>query len=165
MKIFTKDIISMFKIKENILQGSNFSFALPQDFNLILKGDISTSNKLEFVSDDGIIRIEMYFLNDCHSAKEDLQDVIDDSKFIKMGDFIPVKRGNGTATGIFFKSGYGGEEHYEERYDFKENEFGETQLDIDIYVWSKNRKLNISIYQALELPNVKAFLESLKYFT
>lgn len=161
----------MLKIKENILHGSNYSFALPQGFNLILNRDIFSCNKLEFVSDDGIVRIEMYFLQDCHSAKEDLQDVIDDSDFIKMGDFISVKRGNGTATGLFFKNNYGTEEycycteeHYEERFDFKENENGETQIDVDIYVWSEKENLNISIYQALELPNVKAFLESIQYF-
>ncbi|MDE7086627.1 MAG: hypothetical protein K2O67_00355, partial [Clostridia bacterium] len=119
---------------------------------------------IECISYDDIIIIDIYFLNDCHSEKQDLQDVIDDSKFIKMSDFVSVTRGNGTGTGIYFKNGYGTEEHYEERFDFKENKFGETQLDIDMYVWSGKKKLKTTINEALNLPPVKSFLESIKYF-
>lgn len=153
----------MLQIKEGKLYGTNYSFALPEGFNFKVN-TYSCGKAMEFISYEGDMKIEIYFVDDCNCAKQDLQDVIDDSDFIKMSDFVSVIRGNGTGIGIFFKSKYRNEEHYEERYDFPKNKYGETQLDVDIYLCSDKAKHKRTIYEALKLPSVKTFLESIQYF-
>lgn len=153
----------MLKINKGKFYGTNYSFAMPEDFNFIVKSDFFCGEKLEFISDDNSIRIELFLLNDSRSAKQDTTEIISDSDFVKIGDFVSVQRGNGKGIGIFYKSRRGEEEHYEERYDFKRNQNGETQFDIDICLWPKASKFAKTIQEAIELPVIKNFLDSIKY--
>ncbi len=153
----------MLKIKNGKLYGLNYSFALPEGFNLIVDDDFY-GNRLAFIADDKILNIEIYFEKECNSAKNDIQVIVDDSCMIKMGDFISVKRGQGVGIGLFYKDESGDFQHYDERYDFKRNDDDETQLIIEIYLYSCRKKLEQTIQEALELPAVKSFLESIEYF-
>jgi len=155
----------MLKIKDGKLYGSNYSFALPKGFNRIEGLDFIRGDDLVFVSaDNEYLRIVIYFERERHSAKNDVQEMFDHNNcFIKMGDFISVKRGEGVGIGLYYENTFGANQHYEERYDFEKNEYGETQLHIDISLWSGRSKDRQTIQEALELPAVKAFLESMKY--
>ncbi len=152
------------KIKDGKLYGSNYSFALPEGFNFVVESDCMSENKLEFVSDDGITRIKIFFETLGRSAKKDIQDIIDGCNYIKTGDFVSVKRGAGTGIGLLYKSDCINEEYYEERYDFKKNEYNINQLIIEVYIDSGREKLKQTIREVLELPTVKAFLESIEYY-
>ncbi len=153
----------MLKIKNGKLYGKNYSFALPEKFNLVVNTDYMSGEKLEFVADDGITRIEIFFRKESCSAIDDMQEMLEACEFIALGDFVSVRRGKGTGVGLFYKSRGNNEEHYEERYDFKKNKYGETQLDIDISLWSCRKKLTTTIREALETPPLKSFLESITY--
>lgn len=154
----------MLKIKDGKLYGSNYSFAIPEGFNMILNWDPTGGRKLEFAADDGITRIDIYFNTGTHSAKEDLEELIEDCECTKMGDFVYVRRGMGTGVGLFYKTPVRFEEHYEERYDFKENDYRQTQIDIDINICLFGKELPFTIQEVLETPPIKSFLASISYY-
>lgn len=87
-----------------------------------------------------------------------------DSCLIKLSDCFSIKRGEGEAVGIFYENTFGATQHYIELYDFKKNKDGETQIYIDISLWSGREKDRQTIQEVLESPTIKAFLESIKYF-
>lgn len=155
----------MLKIKNGKLYGSNYSFALPEGFYLNVSSAVKFGSKrLELASIDGLI-IMIYFHNRGCCAKKETQEIIDaNSNLIKMDDFIPIKRGACEGIGLYYRDEVAKVEHYEEMYDFKKNRYGETQIDIDISL-SISKYGNIqSIREAIELPTIKAFLESIEYF-
>ncbi len=56
-------------------------------------------------------------------------------------------------------------DYYEERYDFAPNSLNHNQVTVCVYLMAnKEQKLEQSISEALKLPNVKAFLDSVEYF-
>ncbi len=157
----------MLKIKDGKLYGSNYSFALPEGFDFNVSAIVPFGgHRLEFGAADRSVIIIIYFEKGFHSAKEDMQGIIDANNNLTLtGEFISVKRGEGVGIGVYYRDEFRSTEHYEERYDFKENRYEETQLDIDISVWkSSNGKYGLAIKEALELPAVKAFLGSIEYF-
>ena len=66
--------------------------------------------------------------------------------------------------GLFYENTFGATQHYGERYDFKKNEDGVTQIFIDVSLWSGRGEDRQTIQEAVKLPQVKAFLESIEYF-
>ncbi|MBD5632152.1 MAG: hypothetical protein HDP34_02855 [Clostridia bacterium] len=153
----------MFKIQNGKICGTNFLFAFPEGFILKSDTDFLSCEALEFISDGGNVKIQIYLVKDSRSAQQDTQDIIEDSGFIKIDEFVSVIRGNGMGIGVCYKSPCENEEHYEERYDFNKNIYGETQLDIDISLRTDKSKPEKTIYQALEFPAVKSFLQSIEY--
>ncbi len=155
----------MVKIKDGRAYGSNFSFALPKGFKRIEGIEFMSDDDLVFASQDNeYFNIIIYFEKESHSAIIDMVKMFGDNNcLIKMGDFVSVKRGQGVGIGIFYENTFGATQHYEERYDFEKNEYGETQIHIDICLWSGRKKDRQTIQEALELPAVKAFLESIEY--
>lgn len=157
----------MLKIKDGKFYGSNYSFALPEGFyfnnSAFLKfGD----ERLEFGSNDGNVIIIIYFRKQFHSAKKDMQEIIDaDNHLTTMGDFVSIKRGEGVGVGLYSENKYIGHQYYEERYDFKENRYGETQFGFEIILYKGiNGENRTTIQEVLKLTAVKAFLKSVKYF-
>lgn len=156
----------MFKINDGKVCGSNFSFDLPQGFNRVEGLDCFSVDDLVFGSaDNKYLHVVIYFYKERQTARQDMQKMFDEnSALIKLSDFIEVNRGHGTGIGVFYENSFGATQHYEERYDFKNNKFGAVQICIDISLYSGRGKNRQTIQNALQLPAVKAFLESLKYF-
>lgn len=156
----------MSKINDGKVCGSNYSFDLSQGFNRVEGLDCFSVDDLVFGSaDNKYLHVVIYFYKERQTARQDMQKMFDEnSALIKLSDFIEVKRGQGTGLGIFYENTFGATQHYEERYDFKINKFGAVQICIDISLYSGRGKDRQTIQNALQLPAVKAFLESLKYF-
>lgn len=154
----------MLKIKNGKFYGSNYAFALPEGFYLnVIPAAKCGGKRLELANCEGVTII-IFFNNRINPAKKDMQETIDaNESLIKIGDFISVKRGEGEGVGLYYRDTMNSCEHYEEFHDFKENMDGETQLDIDIALFTHGRK-DRTIQKVLELPAVKAFLESVEYF-
>lgn len=159
----------MVKIKNGKMWASNVAFALPEDFNLYLEPTGCGVHLLEFSSEDGVIEdgriyIAVEFSEAEISAKEQMEEIIEVCAMEKEGNLFPVTRGKGTAiAGYYHSTGF--KDHYEERYDFPENDVGKSQVSICIYIMCKpHKQLKQSIREVLELPNVKAFLDSVEYF-
>lgn len=159
----------MLKIKNGKLISSNMSFALPEDFALDLRSPGGGYHTLEFVSEDqvvkgGIVYINIEFEKAEQTAKESMEEFMEDNELKVKGEFFPVTRGKGTALGAFYT---GGKVSfiYDERYDFPENSLGYDQVSITIQLSRiKGKKLEQTIYDVVELPIVKAFLDSVEYF-
>ena len=158
--------VTVLKIKDGKLYGSNYAFALPEGFNRVVGADCFSDDDLVFESvDNDYLAIVIYFEKESHSAKNDLQKMLDDNSYlVKMSDFISIKRGKGAGIGLYFENTFGATQHYVERYDFKKNKNGETQIFIDISLWSGRKKDRQTIQEVLELPKMKAFLERIEYF-
>lgn len=156
----------MINIKDGKLYGSNYSFALPERFNRVVGLDCFSEDDLVLASEENkYLNIVVYFEKESQSAKNDMQEMFDkNSSLIKMGEFFSVKRGEGIGVGIFYENTFGAIQHYAERYDFKKNKDGEIQLYIDISLWSGRGKDRQTIQETLELPIIKAFLESIKCY-
>lgn len=158
----------MLKVKNGKLIASNVSFALPEDFSLDLKTPGGGYHVLEFVSKDeivkgGIVYINIEFSNEEMTAKEAMEEFMDDNELKVKGEFLPVKRGK-EALGAFY-TGEGVSFIYDERYDFPKNRIGHNQVSITIQLSPmKRRKPKQTIYDVVELPSVKAFLDSIEYF-
>lgn len=154
------------KIKDGKLYGTNYSFALPEGFKRVVGSDSFSEDDLVFGSiDNDNLHIVIYCEKGSHSAKDDMQEMFDkNGSLIKMSDFVSIKRGKGVGVGLYYENTFGATQHYGERYDFKENEDGQRQIFIDISLWSGSNKDRQTIRDALELPTVKAFLESVEYF-
>lgn len=159
----------MLKVKNGKLVGSNISFAMPEDFNLLLKPTAVGYHLLEFESGKGIIKggrivIDIELAESEMTAKEAMEEFIEDCDLSIEGEFAPITRGRGTAISAHYK----GAEHtdyYEERYDFKPNKIHQNQVTVSIFLMSnRHQKLGQTIYDALKLPNVKAFLDSIEYY-
>lgn len=159
----------MLKVKNGKLIASNVSFALPEDFSLDLKAPGGGYHVLEFVSNDqvvkgGIVYINIEFENAEMTAKESMEDFIENTELKKKDEFFPVTRGKGTALGAFYTGGrvcY----IYDERYDFPQNSLGQNQVSFTIQLTKlKGRRVGQTIYDVVELPSVKAFLDSIEYF-
>lgn len=156
----------MLRIKNGKFYGPNYSFALPEGFyfnnSAFLKfGD----ERLEFGSRDGNIIIIIYFRKQFHFAKKDMLETINAENNLKsMGDFVSIKRGKGVGVGLYSENKYIGHQYYEERYDFKENVYGETQFGIEIIFYKDRYGDNTTIQEVLKFTAVKAFLKSIKYF-
>lgn len=156
----------MRNIKDGKLYGSNYSFALPERFNRVVGLYGFSEDDLVFASaDNEYLHIVIYFEKECHSAKNDMQAMFDENRhLIKLSDYVLTKRGEGVGIGLYFENTFGATQHYGERYDFKKNKEGETQLFIDISLGSGRGKDRQTIQEVLELPTVKAFLESIEYY-
>lgn len=159
----------MLKVKEGKLIASNMAFALPEDFTLDLKSPGVGYHTLEFFSEDqvakgGIVYINIQFDNEELTAKERMEEFMENNELKVKGEFFPVTRGNGTALGAFYTGGRISF-IYDERYDFPENSIKQNQVSTTIQLSRiKGKKLELTIYDVLKLPSVKAFLDSIKYF-
>ena len=159
----------MVKVKNGKLVASNISFALPEDFNLSLQPTACGVHLLEFKSEKrvvkgGIIYIDIEFEDAELTAQEAMEEFAEDCELTIKGDFKPITRGKGTALSAHY---YGGEysDMYEERYDFPRNKLNQNQVSISVQLMAnKKRSFTKTIFDVLELPNVKAFLNSIEYF-
>ena len=159
----------MVKVKNGKLVASNISFALPEDFNLSLQPTGCGVHLLEFKSEKrvvkgGIIYIDIEFEDSELTAQEAMEEIAEDCELAIKGDFKPITRGKGTALSAHY---YGGEysDMYEERYDFPRNKLNQNQVSISVQLMAnKKRSFTKTIFDVLELPNVKAFLNSIEYF-
>lgn len=118
----------MLKVKNGKLIASNMSFALPEDFFLDLKAPGGGYHVLEFVSKDqvvkgGIVYINIEFEKAEETAKESMEDFMENNDLKVKGEFVPVTRGKGTALGAFY-TGEVVSFIYDERYDFPRNSLG-----------------------------------------
>ncbi len=160
----------MLKIKNGKLIGSNMTFALPEDFKLNLKMPGGHYHLLEFESEQGILKgcrifIDVEFEEAELNAKEAMEEFIEDCELKLCGEFYPVTRDKGTAIAAHIKGTVGYSDYYEERYDFTPNDLKQNQVTVSIYLMpNKGQKLQKSVFDALSLPNVKAFLDSVEYF-
>ncbi len=160
----------MLKIKNGKLIGSNMAFALPEDFKLNLKMPGGQYHILEFESEKRILKgckivIDVEFEEAELTAQEAMEEFIEDCELKLCGDFNPITRGKGTALAAHIKGTEGYSDYYEERYDFAPNKLKQNQVTVSIYLISnKRQKLQCSVLDALCLPNVKAFLDSIEYF-
>ena len=159
----------MVKVKNGKLVASNISFALPEDFYLTLQPTGCGAHLLEFKSGKrvvkgGIIYIDIEFENAELTAKEAMEEFAGDCDLHIKGDFKPVTRGKGTALSAHY---YGGaySDMYEERYDFPSNKLNQNQVSVSVQLMA-NRKGSFSktIFEVLEMPNVKEFLGSIEYY-
>lgn len=159
----------MLKVKDGKLIASNVAFALPEGFCLDLKMPGGGYHVLEFVSKDevvkgGIVYINIEFSNEDMTAKEAMEEFMDDNELKVKGEFFPVTRGKGKALGAFY-TGEVVSFIYDERYDFPKNSIGHNQVSVTIQLSPmKRRKPKQTIYDVVELPSVKAFLDSIEYF-
>ena len=156
----------MINIKDGKLFGPNYSFAIPKGYQHIEGLDSFSDEDLVLASEDNkYLNIVVYFQKEGLHAKKHIQEMFDkNSCFIKMSDVFSVKRGKGEAIGIFYENTFGATQHYIELYDFKKNEDGETQIYIDISLWSGRGEDRQTIQEAVKLPIIKAFLEIIEYF-
>lgn len=159
----------MVKVKNGKLVASNIAFALPEDFSLTLQPTGCGVHLLEFKSDGrlvkgAIIYIDIEFDDAEMTAQEAMEDFAGDCDLEIKGEFKPITRGKGTALSAHY---FGGEysEIYEERYDFKRNKLKQNQVTVSVQMMAKKRGVfPKTIYEVLELPTVKAFLDSVEYF-
>jgi len=160
----------MLKIKNGKLISSNMLFALPEDFTLDLRSPGGGYQTLEFVSKNqvvkgGIVYINIEFEKAELTAKEAMEEFMDDNELKVKGEFFPVTRGKGTAIGVHYKGTEGYSDYYEERYDFPSNKLQQNQVTVSIQlIANRGQKLGSTIEDAMKLPNVKAFLDSIEYF-
>lgn len=159
----------MLKVKNGRLVASNMSFALPEDFNLVLKMPGGGCHLLEFESEKDMFRggricIDIEFEDAEETAKEAMETFAADCDLDIHGDFKEVTRGKGTAVAAhYYGAGYS--DSYEERYDFPRNRLKQNQVTVYISLMSRTKKkLTKTIFDVLDLPNVKAFLDSIEYF-
>lgn len=159
----------MVKVKNGKLVASNISFALPEDFNLTLQPTGCGVHLLEFKSNKGLVKgaviyIDIQFDDAELTAQEAMEEFAEDCDLTIKGDFKPIKRGKGTALSAHY---YGGEysDMYEERYDFPRNKLKQNQVTVSVQLMASKRGVfTKTIFEVLELPNVKAFLDSVEYF-
>lgn len=159
----------MVKVKNGKLVASNIAFALPEDFSLTLQPTGCGVHLLEFKSDGrlvkgAIIYIDIEFDDAEMTSQEAMEDFAGDCDLEIKGEFKPITRGKGTALSAHY---FGGEysEIYEERYDFKRNKLKQNQVTVSVQMMAKKRGVfPKTIYEVLELPTVKAFLDSVEYF-
>ena len=159
----------MLKIKNGKLIASNMSFVLPEDFTLDLRMPGGGYHVLEFVSENevvkgGIVYINIQFDNEELTAKERMEEFMENNELKVKGEFLPVTRGKGKALGAFYTGGRI-TFIYDERYDFPPNSLNQNQVSVTIQLTKlKGKKLGQTIYDVLELPSVKAFLDRIEYF-
>ena len=155
----------MINIKDGKLCGSNYSFTLPEGYYRLEGIDCFSKDDLVLASDDNeYLNIVVYF-GKGSSARNDMQAMFDEnSNLIKMSDFVLTQRGKGVGVGVYYENTFGATQHYEERYDFQKNKAGETQIIVDISLWSGRGKDRQTIQEAVKLPIIQAFLESIEYF-
>ena len=92
-----------------------------------------------------------------------MKELIEDNSSDLKYEFSTIKRGKGTAITTHILSSY--KDYYEERYDFKPDILNHNQVTVSIYLMSTEpNKLVNSILDVLNFPNIKAFLDSIKYF-
>lgn len=159
----------MVKVKNGKLVASNISFALPEDFNLTLQPTGCGVHLLQFQSEKrvvkgGIIYIDIQFDDAELTAQEAMEEFAEDCDLTIKADFKPITRGKGTALSAHY---YGGEysDMYEERYDFPRNKLNQNQVAVSVQLMANRRgKFSKTIFEVLELPNVKAFFDSVEYF-
>lgn len=159
----------MLKVNNGKLVSSNMSFALPEDFSLDLKMPGGGYHVLEFVSDNELVKgarlyINVEFEEAELTAKEAMEEFIEDCELKLKGDFFPVTRGEGTALAAVYTGGKTSQ-IYEERYDFKQNSLRQNQVTVSVQLMRmKGKKLGQTIHDILELPSIKAFLDSVEYY-
>lgn len=159
----------MLKVKNGKLIGTNISFSMPEDFYLITNSMAVEHHLLEFESGKGIVKGARIFidieLEEAETtAQEAMEEFIEDSDLSLEGEFKTIKRGKGTAIAARYR-GSNRTDYYEERYDFKPNSLKQNQVTVSVFLMAnKKQTLGQSIYDVLELPNVKAFLESIEYY-
>lgn len=159
----------MLKVKNGKLLSSNMAFALPEEFSLELKMPGGGYHVLEFVSDDELVKgarvyINVEFEEAELTAKEAMEEFMEDCEHKLKGEFVPITRGKGTALAAFYTGGKYSE-IYEERYDFEPNSLNQNQVTVSVQLMRlKRKKLGKTLQDILELPPIKAFLDSVEYY-
>ena len=159
----------MLKVKDGKLIASNVAFALPEGFCLDLKMPGGGYHLLEFKSENevvkgGIVYIDIEFEDAELTAQERMEEFVENNELKVKGEFFPVTRGKGKALGAFY-TGEVVSFIYDERYDLPKNSIGHNQVSVTIQLSPmKRRKPKQTIYDVVELPSVKAFLDSIEYF-
>lgn len=159
----------MLKVIKGKLVASNMSFALPEGFNLTLKPTGCGVHLMEFVSDKrvitgGLIYIDIQFDEAESSAKEAMEEFAEDCDLDIQDNIKPITRGKGTAYSVHY-GGSGHSDMYEERYDFAPNKLNQNQVTVCVQLMAnKKGRFTKTIFDVLEMPNVKAFLDSIEYF-
>ena len=134
---------------------------LPEDFSLDLKMPGGGYHVLEFVSDNELVKGARLYINveleEAElTAKEAMEEFIEDCELKLKGDFFPVTRGEGTALAAVYTGGKTSQ-IYEERYDFKQNSLRQNQVTVSVQLMRmKGKKLGQTIHDILELPSIKA---------
>ena len=154
---------SVIRYSKGKMKHINFSFDMPENYDLELYCD----RALVFHSADDkiVIEIKVGFLEE--EAKEYYEDLIADEMFElqKLTDYAEVKRGKGTALSLCYGAAGNWCPTYREIYTFKKNKYGENCVDIQVYLFSREKKkIDMTILEALEVPDIKTFLSSIEYY-
>lgn len=156
---------SKLKYNNGVFSHSNFSFSFPENFYFKLYDDSGfQSNVLSFCSEDKKIHLEIEIGYCEETLDEYFEELFSNDERKKLSDFITVKRGNGKACGTYYVFKDNSTPTYEEVYYFKKNKYGENVVRVAVYLWNGNKKINKTIFEAVEIPEVKAFLNGFKYY-
>ena len=159
---------SVIRYSKGKMTHTNFSFDIPENYDLELQPECGAGySLLIFHSPDDKIIIEINVSHIEGSARDGFEEVMADEfiphKIIR--DYAEVKRGKGTALSLCYGAAGNWCPTYREIYTFEKNKYGENCVDIQVYLFSrKKKKIDMTILEALEVPDIKTFLNSIEYY-
>lgn len=158
----------MFKIKNGRMIGKEVLFDIPEDFDLTLNDCYLLLNGIRFVSRKKVIKygavfIEIMLRNTKTVDRLHLDNLNDYGAKIRSEPF-EVKRGTGTATAAYYSSDRSYMDVYEEKYILKEPIRGDNLFILRVINRAgKGKKITAAVEDTLQMPNVKAFMDSIQY--
>lgn len=153
----------MLYIKNGRLYTRSFSFELPEEMSIVTDPDGVTPDTLILETVDGKYQIEIGAWIRDTSPHEQIEHLINYASYILMSDIFEVTRGEMKGCGAFYRNSSWHDEYYEERLDFPMNEDGQNALILGIQHESFSTDEQNNLANFMERPNIKRFLESIKY--
>lgn len=154
----------MFRISNGKFIGERFSFIPPDNFYIALRQSEFNDNGFKFVSLERSIEITVCIENGIGTEEEGLEAFAEDMSLYLLSDFKTVKRGSFNGVGAFFGEYPNSASVYREQHNFYMNNNLENRITVTIEATGWRRTDVNPVYEILEVPPVKEFLESIEYF-
>lgn len=153
-----------FTISKGKFVGEYISFIPPEGFMFDICRD-ECKRHINFFSIDCSIDINIVLEKETTKGADGLVDYLTENDLYMLGEPRNLKRGNGSAFGVYYgetdKSAIG----YKEVHDFyRTNGLLETKVSVEIRANSWRRIFSNPIYQVLGFPEIKTFLDSIEYY-
>ena len=149
--------------KSGRIYTHSFSFVLPEEMCIVTDPENIQPDTLTFETLDGRFIIELSATTSERSAMGEMKHLQSYDELVFMSEPFEVQRTSMKGVGIFYHSELWRNEYYEEYLDYPLNEEGQNMMNLCVRHEPADEADRNKVASFMELPNIKSFLDSIKY--
>ena len=155
----------MLYIKKGRLYTASFSFTLPEGVSIDTNSDNLYPDTIAFQTKDGSFDIEIGVGVNFNMQPPNIRikEIMRADCFVPLTAPIKVNRDGMVGLGLYYRSNAWDDEYYEEFLEYPENEDGQYTFTLCFVHRVKDESERNGIDAFMNEPNIKQFIESIRY--